>query len=207
MPGSLTVRCAGRNFADRSLAWNNRRYLTYRRYPSGSILPFLGEIASIPGSPCLRIRPGIPCARRCRGNLAAGIRTQGIRCAESWRTVPIMPAAGQLRANPRQTHHQTFAAARRDAMMPRRICGRDRPGVSTGALRPAPCARGDPGFRHPAAAKKRRPAKATNPSREMFKVSTDICPHPGAVARGSLARVPGNSRESRPRVQPAWDRI
>ena len=132
---------------------------------------------------------------------------QGIRCAESWRTVPIMPAAGQLRANPRQTRHKTFAAARRDAMMPRRICRRDRPGVSAGAVRPAPCAPGDPGFRLPAAAKKRRPAKATNPSREMFEVSTDICPHPGAVVRGSLARLPGNCRESRHRVRPAWDRI
>lgn len=77
MPGSLTVRCAGRNVADRSRAWGNRRYLPYRRSPSGSILPFLREIASIPGSPRLRIRPGMQCARRCRGNPAVGIRPTG----------------------------------------------------------------------------------------------------------------------------------
>ncbi len=76
MQGSLTVRCAGRNFADRSRAWGSRTHLPHRRSPSGSILPFLREIASIPGSPCLRIR-GMPCARRCRGNPAAGIHPTG----------------------------------------------------------------------------------------------------------------------------------
>lgn len=197
----------GPEFCGQEPGTGHLRHQPRRRPPSGSILPFLGEIASIPGSPRLRIRPGMPCVRRYRGNPAAGIHPTG-------HTVCGVPAYRAHNARSRTTPGESATNPPQDLC--RRTAGRydaapilraGPPGVSAGAMRPAPCTRGDPGFRLPAAAKKRRPAKATNPSREKFEVSTDICPHPGAVARGSLARFQGNCRESRPRVRPAWDRI